>query len=303
MNNSDIRNPCFGRLAHKLVLAAAAVPLVLAAAISNSRANSPCGDFGECKVLIEINASDGDIGFHFLMDGDDLIEASLVDPDGANVFEVKTYGPLRDQKLAERFSESAEPLCWPGPEADPDDEFLMLEEFLGRWTAGTYVFTGKGDDGEKFEGDTELTHNLPAAPADLSFDDGVISWGAGVDLGKCANNNEQGDEDTPPSDPTLEELIEADVIPDPEGVEVAAWEVVLEPDVDNDSTRSLVFLVRVAGDISLKKVTVPADYLASLPRDTPVKVEVGALGVDGNATFSEEDGFCINEVEGCQDEE
>ena len=35
--------------------------------------------------------------------------------------------------------------------------------------------------------------------------------------------------------------------------------------------------VRVAGDVT--SVTVPADYLASLPDDTPVKVEVGrALG-------------------------
>ena len=34
-------------------------------------ATEPRGDFGECKVLVEINSSDGDIGFHFLADGDD----------------------------------------------------------------------------------------------------------------------------------------------------------------------------------------------------------------------------------------
>ncbi|MBT8400305.1 MAG: hypothetical protein KJO98_07505, partial [Rhodothermia bacterium] len=38
-------------------------------------AQEPCpesdGDIGECKVLIEINATDGDIGFHFLIDADD----------------------------------------------------------------------------------------------------------------------------------------------------------------------------------------------------------------------------------------
>ena len=39
----------------------------------------------------------------------------------------------------------------------------------------------------------------------------------------------------------------------------------------------------------------------SLPDDTPVKIEVGAIGEDDNATFSEEDGFCINEDEGCDD--
>ena len=40
---------------------------------------------------------------------------------------------------------------------------------------------------------------------------------------------------------------------------------------------------------------------SSLPDDTPVKVEVGAIGADDNATFSEEDGFCVNEVLGCED--
>lgn len=38
-----------------------------------------------------------------------------------------------------------------------------------------------------------------------------------------------------------------------------------------------------------------------LPADTPVKLEVGAIGVDDNATFTEEDGFCVNEDEGCED--
>jgi hypothetical protein len=42
---------------------------------------------------------------------------------------------------------------------------------------------------------------------------------------------------------------------------------------------------------------------ASLPADTPVKVGVGAIGVDDNATFTEEDGFCINEDEGCAEDD
>ena len=45
----------------------------------------------------------------------------------------------------------------------------------------------------------------------------------------------------------------------------------------------------------------PALYLASLDPDTPVKIEVGAIGADDNATFTEEDGFCVNEDEGCDD--
>jgi hypothetical protein len=270
---------------------AAAAVLVVGAGTTTARAAEPCGDFGECKALIEINATDGDIGFHFLMDGDDLNSARLFDPNGAKVFEDQAKGPLRDQGLTETFAESAEPLCWADPEADPDEEIVTLEEFLERWAAGTYIFKGMGDGGEKSEGETELTHEIPAAPADVSFNGSVITWAAGDDLGRCASHTE------------LNDLVDADILPvHPENVPVAAWEIVLEPDVeDGDPTGNLVFSIRVGGGILPKAVTVPADYLASLPADTPVKIEVGAIGVNDNATFSEVTGFCVNEVEGCGD--
>lgn len=269
---------------------AAAAALIFGTGTTEVMATEPCGDFGECKALIEINATDGDIGFHFLMDGDDLNSSAIRDPNGAKVFEDQAKGPLREQKLTETFAESAEPLCWNDPEADPDDEIVTLEEFLERWADGTYVFSGKGDGGEKSYGETELTHALPAAPADVEFDGSVISWDAGDDLGRCASFSE------------LTGLVQnGTLLVHPEDVTVAAWEIVLEPDVeDGDPTGDLVFNIRVPGAIAPRQVTVPADYLASLPGDTPVKIEVGAIGVDNNATFSEEDGFCVNEVAGCE---
>lgn len=273
------------------ILRIAAAVLLALGTVTAVTATEPCGDFGECKVLIEINASDGDIGFHFLMDGDDLNSGQINDPDGVKVFQDQAKGPLTEQKLTETFAESAEPLCWPDPEADPDDEIVTLEEFLDRWAAGTYLFTGMSDGGEKSEGETELTYELPAAPSDVDFDGSVISWNAGDDLGNCASFAE------------LSDLVANGVLPvHPEDVTVASWEIVLVPDVDDgDPLGSLAFSIRVPGDISPKEVTVPADYLASLPADTPVKMEVGAIGVDDNATFTEEDGFCVNEDEGCGD--
>lgn len=252
-------------------------------------ATEPCGDFGECKVLIEINATDGDIGFHFLMDGDDLKLGRLFDPDGKKIFQDQAKRDLKEQKMTETFVESAEPLCWADPEADPDEEIVTLEEFLERWAAGTYTFKGREDEGEKLEGETELTHELPAAPLAVDFDGSVIVWAAGNDLGNCASAIE------------LDDLVGDGVLPvHPQNVAVAAWEIVLEPDVeDGNPTGDLVFSVRVAGDIATKAVTVPSDYLASLPSDTPVKIEVGAIGFDDNATFSEVVGFCVNEVAGC----
>jgi len=276
--------------ASPIALAVAAV--VMGTGTGIAVATEPCGDLGECKALIEINATDGDIGFHFLMDGDDLNMAVIYDPDGRKVFQDKAKGPLKEQKLTETFAESAEPLCWEDPDAEEDEheEVVTLEEFLDRWTAGTYTFLGMSDDGEMSEGETEFSYLLPAAPQEVDFDGAAISWVAGDDLGNCADYDE------------LVDLVPGVLPEHPIDVDVASWEVVLEPDVeDGDPTGELKFTIRVPGDIATKSITVPADYLAALPFDTPVKVEVGAIGNDDNATFSEEDGFCANEDAGCED--
>ncbi len=264
----------------------------ISAGLTKANDEEPCppeGDIDECKVLIEINASDGDIGFHFLGDADDLISMRINDPNGAKVFENHAFGPLGEQKLTENFGESAEPLCWPDPEADPEDveDMVTLREFRETWDPGTYKFTGKGEGGEKLSGETTLSYDLPAAPQNVSFDGATISWIAGNDLGNCAplagGNGQE----------TIPEVL--DIITDPALVPIAAFEVVMEPDVDDGNPiGDEVFTVRVSG--STFAVDVPALYLLSLPLDTPVKIEVGAIGNGDNATFTEEDGFCVNET-------
>jgi len=268
--------------------------LMLASGLSNTQATEPCDDFGECKVLIEINASDGDIGFHWLGDADDLRSMRIDDPNGAKVYTNKASGPLRQQKMTETFGESAEPLCWPDPEADEDEEIVTLREFRELWDPGTYTFSGKGEQGEMLSGETTLSYDLPAAPQMVEFSGGVISWIAGNDLGKCAPL-------APDSVESVGELLADGVLTtDPALVPVAAFEVVLEPDVeDGDPLGNLKYTIRVPGYTFA--VEVPMLYLMSLPADTPAKIEVGAIGVDDNATFTEEDGFCLNEDAGCDD--
>ena len=274
------------------IFSSALMAIVLGTGATVATATEPCGDFGECKALIEINSSDGDIGFHFLMDGDDLNSARIHDPNGVKVFQDQAKGPLTEQKLTETFAESAEPLCWDDPDADEDEEIVYLEDFLERWTAGTYLFTGSGDEGEKSEGESELTFDLPAAPIDLEFDGSVISWDAGSDLGNCADYDR------------LADLVTDGVLPThPADVDVDAWEVVFEPDVDDgDPLGSLKFTIRVAGDTAIKEVTVPMEYLVFFDDNTPGKMEVGALGGEDNATFTEIP-VCINETgDGCEDD-
>lgn len=252
---------------------------VIASVPNVATATEPCGDFGECKVLVEINSSDGDIGFHFLMDGDDLKAAALINPQNKKIFSYVVRRELRRQTLTETFAESAEPLCFdPTMDDDPENDhenFVTLEDFLDRWRAGTYRFFGISNGWELAFGESELTFNLPAAPVELDYEDGVISWLPGDDLGECSDGME--------------------MLPmPPEYVPVAAWEVVMAPDVDGP-VGSLTYVVRIAGDAATE-LTVSEDYLESLPENTAVKIEVGAIGIDDNATFTEADEFCVNET-------
>ena len=253
--------------------------------VGSVTATEPCGDFGECKVLVEINSSDGDIGFHFLMDGDDLRYGALFNPNHRKLFSYVTRRELGAQYLTETFAESAEPLCF-DPTTDDDDEnddedFVTLPEFLDRWNDGTYRFFGISDGWETSFGASELTFNLPAAPVELEYVEGEISWEPGTDLGECSDGME------------LLSMAPADV-------PVAAWEVVLEPDVDGILS-TYTYVVRIPGDADELEVEVPDDYLETLPDNTPVKIEIGAIGFDDNATFSEEGDICVNETEenGC----
>ena len=284
------------KLVSTSVLAAALTALVGASAgIAN--ATEPCGDFGECKVLVEINSSDGDIGFHFLMDGDNLRYAALFNPKHRKIFSYFTRRELRQQYLTETFAESAEPLCWEPEEEDEEygEDFVTLEEFTDRWRDGDYHFYGIGEGWETSHGVSNLSFDLPAAPAEPEwveeFEDGEfeyeIAWGPGDDLGECSDG--------------LDDLIADGVIPDPEFVPVAMWEVVLEPDVeDGNIIGNMKYVVRIPGDADELEVEVPDDYLESLPENTPAKIEVGAIGFDDNATFTETDEICLNEVgDGC----
>lgn len=248
-------------------------------------ADAPCNDLGECKVLIEINASDGDIGFHVLFDADGWRQAQIMAPDGSKLFHETASSHLRDQLLTENFFESSEPVCEDELAEEEDDVVVTLPEFLARFPAGFYDFRLKLENGGELAGSTILTHSIPAAPANVDFDGSEISWSYGDDLGECT---------------TVPDMF----MPTPEGG-IAGYEVVLEP--DDDAWSAFTFSVRVPATVN--SLTVPSEYLAALPANLPLKVEVGAIeqrpnGSFGNQTFSEEDGFCNNEdQELCPEEE
>lgn len=132
---------------------------------------------------------------------------------------------------------------------------------------------------------------FPAAPSGLGFDGSMVTWSAGNDLGNCSSYAD------------LTDMVSGGILPQhPMDVDVDVWEVVLEADLDDDDPPGkLKFTVRVAGDIETKAVSIPVEFLANFEDDTPGKIEIGAIGGEDNATFTEVP-VCINEVEGCEDD-
>jgi len=235
-------------------------------------------EFDETRAIIEINATDGDAGFHVLLDAGAWWSMKMIDPDGNKIFDEKAKGSLREQGLTENFFESAEPLCLFDPE-EPEEEVVSLAEFLERFPAGEYVLIGINNEGEKLEGVATLGYDIPAAP-DISATEGsvqniaatVVSWAAGTDLGeKCHDQS----------------LVDDGIISDPALVEVVGWELVVEPADDDAADPKRVFSVQLP--LGQTSVTVPQEFLQLYLDDgfTDMKFEVGAIEASGNQVFSE----------------
>jgi hypothetical protein len=271
-----------------------AVALLVLAVPMVAAATEPCGGLEECRALVEINATDGDIGFHWLADAEGLRGTEIVDSRGQRIFTNAALGALREQTLTETFGESAEPVCRASLAEDPEDPVVTVAQFVRRFAAGTYRFRGLMPDGETVRGQTALTHWLPAAPRRVSFARGVISWEPGTSLGVCASEQE------------LWSLVNQGVLPvHPMNVPLISWEVTLE--LDDDAQRTFTIRVPARGPRAQTSVTVPVEFLDSVPPDTPASIEVGAIGGrleigdDDNATFTEIQDLCLHRVHGCEE--
>ncbi len=147
----------------------------------------------EAKMIVEVNATDGDAGLQVFLDGEPWNSMMISDPDGKTFLDISAVGRLEDFGLTELFSESSEP---------PFEEF-PLEDFKALWPAGRYTFTGTTVEGQKMTARATLSHDIPNGPVITSPTDGstvlasnaVVSWNAG---------------------------------PQPAGVEIVGYEVIVE---------------------------------------------------------------------------
>jgi hypothetical protein len=135
------------------VLAAAAVSGV-APAENGKEQEIP---FEEARLFFELNDTDGDLGIHGLIDGDEWKRLEIEDPNDVRMLDVLVRGRLRRQGLTEIFFESAEP---------PFDE-LAPREFFKRFPEGVYDIGGITLDGQELDSEVRLSHVLAAPPANI----------------------------------------------------------------------------------------------------------------------------------------
>lgn len=258
--------------------AAAVIPLFGAASSWAGGWVPEVDEFSEFEPIVEINATDGDVGFHMLLDGDPWRFAKVYDPRWLRLISGYAGGPLNRQGITEFFLESAEPLCWDDPEEE-GERIITVAQFIRRFQAGTYTAFGWTIENTMLRSEGELTHALPAAPVVeieviTEDEDGevevVVHFAPGTDLGQCAFDD-------------------AD-IPDPASVPVVRWEVVVEPDDDAVEEAGLPFAkftVQLLGDE--RSVEVPEEFLEPYldAGITEFKGEVGAKEASGNQTFTE----------------
>lgn len=122
--------------------------------------------FDEARLFFELNDTDGDLGIHGKIDGDEWKYLEIEDPRDRKMMHIWVRGRLRRQGLTELFFESAEPTF---------DELNPIR-FFKRFPEGEYDIEGYTLDGEERESEVYLSHIIPAAP------DGItIAGGDGIE--------------------------------------------------------------------------------------------------------------------------
>ena len=139
------------------------IPVYILAAAMSTSTLALAGDyhddddeepFDEARLFFELNDTDGDLGIHGKIDGDEWKSLEIEDPHDRRMLLVQVRGRLKRQGLTELFFESAEPTF---DELDPD-------KFFRRFPQGEYDIEGMTLDGEERESEVYLSHVIPAAP-------------------------------------------------------------------------------------------------------------------------------------------
>ena len=179
MHSTNVREKSTVKMKHVRLLTVLLVPLatlILGIAAPQSRADDDEDELtlATLKFFIEFNETDEDIGVQALLGGEPYKRLKAFGPSGRKILDLRPRRNLKMQGLSDFFFESAEPSL---------DEF-SIEEFLDRFPAGEYEFETVTIDGIDQDGETMLTHVIPAGPVITSPlegdvvdpDNTVITW-------------------------------------------------------------------------------------------------------------------------------
>ena len=156
MLSTKIREKSIGNMRFVRLLAVLLVPvaaLILGTAAPEAWADEEL-EFDEADVYAELNDTDGDLGFHALIDGEGWKKLEIEDPNDREILEIRAKSILRRQGITELFFESAEPTF---------DE-LSPQQFFRRFPKGEYEIEGVTLDGEELESVDLFRHVMPEQP-------------------------------------------------------------------------------------------------------------------------------------------
>ena len=201
----------------------------------------------EARIIIEINATDGDAGIQLFLDGEDWNVCQVSDPNGVIVLNIQASGSMGGQGLTELFFESAE----------PSFNEQTLAQLLALFPKGKYNIDCITTGGQMLNGSATLTHKLPAAPVVISPEEGAAL------------------------DPNMPVVIQwqsvTTAFPGGELGVIAGYEIIVERLKDG-----LKFSITLPATATF--VTVPAEFIQ--PK-REYKFEVLAIEKSGNQTITE----------------
>jgi hypothetical protein len=212
-------------------------------------------ELADASIIIEVNSTDGDAGFQVFLDGDGWRSASVYDPDGRRILNVRASGGVRNiGGGTELFMESSEP---------PYEDLDGMQDLIDLLPEGEYFFLARTTDNQWAIGKAELTHDVPAGPEIVNpmapENEDECSTGVFVDSAFIE------------WDPVTMDIFGE------EELEIEAYQVIVEgEEVD------LEFSVTVPGDVTM--VEVPE---AALAPGEEFKFEVLAIEESGNQTITE----------------
>jgi len=214
--------------------------------------------FDEAQLFFELNNTDGDLGIHAKIDGDEWKKLKIEDPNGRTMLKIRVKGRLKRQGLTEIFFESAEPTF---DELDPDD-------FFTRFPAGEYEIEGVTLDGEEIESEVELSHVLPASPENIMISGEPAAADCDAILPSVSDPVTISWDEVIESHPTLGET---------GPMEIEYYEVVVE-----NEEQELVMSTMLPDGVT--ELTIPAGFISL---SDEFKFEILARSTNGNKTAVE----------------